>query len=149
MVLGPGVLMSTFFQAYDRTVQRKGPCKGIPFGKHASKTGSLSGPEIGVHQSPSSAHRDVRDCIDDRLEDSFQSPALGWCSVNGRAGNGSSGVLVLWIPGEEAQLLLGMTICRNRRNDPLSGLHFTSSCRPTIRQEQLPQSENLGLPVQE
>jgi hypothetical protein len=56
-------------------------------------------------------------------------------------GNGSSDVLVLskWLHGEEAQLLLGLTICRNGRNYPLFGLHSTSSCRFMIRLGQPPQ----------
>jgi hypothetical protein len=34
--------------------------------------------------------------------------------------------IILWFLGEETQLLLGMTICRNRRNGPVSGLLYIS-----------------------
>jgi hypothetical protein len=121
--MGPGVLISTSFKS------RKGPCKSIPLGEHASGTGSLSGPEMGVHQPASSAQRGVWDCNGDRLDDSFQYPASGWCRINSRAGKRF--LRCPRSPGEEAQLLLCMTIYRNRRNDPLSGVHFTSSYNHT------------------
>jgi hypothetical protein len=49
------------------------------------------------------------------------------------ARKGSSGVLDLWVrlPGEEAQLLHDLKICRNGRNDPLSRFPTTSSFIPT------------------